>query len=181
MPLRFANIYFVSPNVASSGSFYGEQVDKTYCMRKWGVGWHHCPWQLYGSTQQAGQCRLWDRARPYSLSTCRQPICSICSSGFWGLHEERLFLTCVYFLFPAVSLQFQALWINGLCPELSALLRGCRRCWCERRTYDLTTRPKSSSDQPPCKHDIAGLSSDLWRYNKQSIKLLLGSMLTSTC
>lgn len=98
-----------------------EEVDKTYCRRRWGVEWHHFPWQLYESTQQAGQCRLWDRAKPYSLSTCCQPICSICSLVFWGIHEERLFLTCVYFLFPSVFPQFQGPWMKGQCPVLKSV------------------------------------------------------------
>lgn len=41
---------------------------RTYCRGSWAVEWHHCLWQLNESSQQGEQCRLGDRAEPYSSS-----------------------------------------------------------------------------------------------------------------
>lgn len=79
------------------------------------------------------------------------------------------FLTGVYFLFPSVSLFAVPGSLNERPMRCWSQGTPLGRCWFERTTCDLTTRPKASTDQPPCIHDITGLSSDLWRGNKQQL------------
>lgn len=84
----------------------------------------------------------------------RQPTCTICLSGFWGIHEELFFKPCLFSL-PLSFSSTQAPWMEGLCTVF-----------------------KSDSLRPA--EDDAGLD-DLWPQNKTESLLGSAAMRTRHC
>lgn len=87
----------------------------------------------------------------------QQPTCSIYLSGFWGIHEECLLLSPVYFLpLSLSSCSYRVL--EGLCTVVKQSF-GPAEDDTGLEPYDLRTRQKASSDQLPYVHGLQGLRS----------------------
>lgn len=114
--------------------------------------WHHFLWQLYESNQWVAQCRLGERAKPYSLSTCLLRIASQVAGFAFQVFGEFMksvfFNLCLFSLSSSLALcscssrllewkAYALLWSCGAPSGLQTVLVWNDELWPQNKTESL--------------------------------------------
>lgn len=155
--------------------------EETYCRRRWDEEWHRFLWQLYENKREEGQCRLGDRAKPCSTSTClhlsARSSCPLrfCRNSWRVSVFNSSFMQCLFSLKGHTCLTAPGT-LNGR-PEgerfdFRVLLRWQNdNLGAQRKTESLVRSASIHTRQTP-----QSLSQDLWGENSIRLVCFIGNL-----